>query len=72
MADPTDDPRVRRRNIRYHLSQQGAGRVKASEDTENPMAANFMPLAERSERGRARWWALHGRRKRHENAEMDG
>lgn len=33
-----------------------------SESEDNPMSTTFRPLTERSERSKARWWALHGKK----------
>jgi len=32
------------------------------DDSDNPLSQNFLPLDDRGERGRARWWALHGKK----------
>lgn len=65
-----DAPKARR--IRYHLGSDGAPAPR-SQDADNPLSQNFVPLTERDERGRSRWWALHGKRfGRASSGEYDG
>lgn len=67
MADRTD-----RKRIKYFVGpQRDDQRPKAADDSNNPASMNFLPLEERTERGRARWWALHGTKKRRDQAEFD-
>ena len=33
-----------------------------SDNEDNPLSPTFIPLTERGHRGKARWWALQGRR----------
>lgn len=63
------EPRTRR-NIKYMVTPQAE---KAGEDEiNNPLSPVFMPLEERTEYGKARWWAMRSERKRKGQAEMDG
>lgn len=65
----------KKRTIRYALSDADGSRISYfqgvtrpgargpwSEDEDNPLSPNFRSLEGRGERGRARWWALHGRK----------
>lgn len=51
----------RPRRIKYHSMTQGAG-TSFRDDMDNPLSQNFLPLDERGDRGKARWWALHGKK----------
>ncbi len=44
------------------LTRPGA-RTPWSEDPDNPMSPAFVPLTERGERGKARFWARNARRR---------
>ena len=52
--------------IQYHggnldLSPGGV-RVPWRESQDNPMSPSFIPLTERNERAKSRWWALYNKR----------
>lgn len=64
---------VRPRRIKYHSSTQRGAGASMRDDSDNPLSQNFLPLDERGERGRARWWALHGKKyARKDVVEFDG
>lgn len=42
--------------IKYHISTE-AERQQVEKEQDDPMSPMFVPLTERSENGRARWWA---------------
>lgn len=67
MADPTNRPR----RIRYMLDNRHGAPKRDQDDTNNPLSQNFMPLAERTEHQKARWWALYGRKRRFPGVEFD-
>lgn len=70
MAAQTDRERVRR--IKYFLGPQGTAHAPAKDDSDNPHSENFLPLGERTEREKARWWALHSKvRDRRAMGELD-
>lgn len=45
------------------LTRPGA-RVPWGEDEDNPLSPNFTPLTDRGERSKARFWAMHERRRK--------
>ncbi|HEY6019117.1 MAG TPA: hypothetical protein VIY48_04230 [Candidatus Paceibacterota bacterium] len=49
--------------IKYHVSAEREKQMMASEE-DDPMSASFIPLTERSETDKARWWANHAKAKR--------
>lgn len=52
---------TKRKPIEY-LGKDGSQGQKWSESIHNPMAASFVPLTDRSERAKARWWAIHAKK----------
>lgn len=47
-------------------------RVPWKDDVDNPLSPAFVPLTERGERDKSRWWALSQKRARtHEHGEYD-
>ena len=63
----TSDDKPPRRRIKYALTGSdvttpGTRSVKWADSENNPLSAGFIPLTEREENGKARWWALHARR----------
>lgn len=55
------------KGIKYHISQE-EDRRKQREMEDNPMLPTFIPLTERTEVGKARWWAAQGRKARDKKA----
>lgn len=60
MAEQCQSQRPRR--IKYHSSTQRGVGASFKDDSDNPLSQNFLALEERGEKGKARWWALHGRK----------
>jgi hypothetical protein len=56
------EEKVRPRRIKYHSSTQRGAGASSRDDSDNPLSQNFLPPDERGERGKARWWALHGKK----------
>lgn len=56
-----DDKKPKPR-IKYFGSGQTSVGSRAADDTDNPLSRNFLPLDERGEYGKARWWALFGKK----------
>lgn len=52
-----------RKGIKYHIASE-AGRKKQQEMADNPMLSTFVPLTERTEIDKARWWARFGKKAR--------
>lgn len=72
MADKPSEA-IRPRRIRYHSSTQRGVGSSGRDDSDNPLSQNFLPLDDRGEQGKARWWALHGKRfARKDVVEFDG
>lgn len=59
---PEDNKPIRPRKIRYHSSTQKGIGAGYRDDQDNPLSQNFLPLEDRGESGKARWWALYGRK----------
>ncbi len=62
--DSDDALEAHRKRIGYHggsLTQPGAA-GPWRDNPDNPMSPGFVPLTGRSERAKARWWALRARR----------
>lgn len=53
----------RTRGIKYVLGDKQAG-VSWSEDTDNPLSPAFVPLTQRTEADRVRFWARAAQRRR--------
>lgn len=57
--DAPDEPVAARARPRYHGSVTRPGATSPWGDSpDNPLSPNFVPLTNRTERGKARWWAL--------------
>lgn len=54
----------RKRRIRYAGLNMPGTRVLWRENEDNPLSPLFVPLTERDDRGKARWWAHMARRAR--------
>lgn len=56
-------PPVRKPKIKYHVSAERERQLTMAEE-DDPMSPSFIPLTERNETDRARWWASRARQKR--------
>lgn len=58
--------------IKYHVANDAERRVVEKEQ-DDPMSSMFIPLTERSETGKARWWANRAKagRSKKSHAEFD-
>lgn len=45
--------------LRYMDTDGKAEPISPTDDPDNPSSVNFVPLTVRTERDKARWWALH-------------
>lgn len=65
--------KVKPRRIKYHSSTQKGVGAGYKDDSDNPLSQNFIPPEDRGDRGKARWWALHGKKfARRGTVEFDG
>jgi len=70
---PSPEVKVKPRRIKYHSSTQKGAGASFRDDTDNPLSQNFISPDDRGERGKARWWALHGKKfARRDTVEFDG
>ena len=53
---------LRKRKLRYAKDTGVAEREPWRDSSDNPLSGAFIPLTERSEPGKARWWAKIARR----------
>jgi hypothetical protein len=53
--------------IKYHPSHQRGPAIVIRDDADNPLSSNFVPLKDRTEYDKARWWALNAKRLKSEN-----
>lgn len=65
LGAPEDEPKRRTKGpVKYHSTPRNPGGVLGWGDSEdNPLSPHFVPLEQRNEQQKARWWALHGRKK---------
>lgn len=49
--------------IKYFGNHQRGPVVSIRDDSDNPLSENFIPLQDRSEYDKARWWALYSKKK---------
>jgi hypothetical protein len=67
-AKVTRSRKIRYANIRYHggnnLTTPGRPSTEWKENEDNPMSINFVPVEDRNEMAKARWFALYGKKNR--------
>ena len=51
---------LRPQYLQYATETGDDAKVPWAQDPNNPGSANYIPLTVRSERAKARWWALYG------------